>query len=226
VIRRVFRVVSYTLLCLLAVIMLMIALVALLGGTDRGFSWSSQFIDNSSRSLAFASQSGNLGRGVVADSIEFDNGNMHIKLTGVDTQWRIECLLKLSFCLDNLTIQEVYIEPRPYLPQLDEQAVVRGDIQLPDIKLPIAIAVDNVLIGKVTYQPTSGAKQHTLKQIKLSIKAKDSLISLDKFSLQYEQFDASLSGELSLVDDYPIDLGLVIKSDDVLPDQCIAGWKS
>ena len=209
-----------TLLLFVLLFVIIVAVVCWLTGTDAGFARLSKLANERVPGLSIDSATGNLVRGVNADSIDYVNDKLHITASGLNTRWTASCLLARKFCLDEVQIDTLDIKTFA----TDSAPSTRtSEFELPEIKLPADIDITDVTIGSVRFQAPGDVPVQTLDDIRLSASVENSAVAIDTLSVSYQSSDdqsihARLQGNVELRGDYPLDMMLQVTSDDVLPD--------
>ncbi|MFK7856059.1 MAG: hypothetical protein AB8B79_18220, partial [Granulosicoccus sp.] len=213
--KRVFKWSGFLLLAILILFLLVLALVFGLAGTDAGFKQVTQAVSERVDGLDLGTINGNLTSGIETNNLSFENEGLAINANGVQSAWRLGCLMQRRFCLDKVEIDELAIATFP----TDAPPPTSSDpIELPTINLPLDVTVDQVLVKKLIFQPPGDAAELVLENLSLSAKTEDNTLYLDNASLQYQNYDAVATGSINVVDDYPLDLSIELNADDILPD--------
>ena len=232
VLTRVIRFLVWTLIALIIFIVIVLAVLYWLAGTDSGFSRTANLANKHVEGLEIVEPSGNLFRGISAQSVLFSNDTIDVKATALDSDWRVGCLFKRGFCFDKMHLQELYVtslasateEPPP---EPRDQA-----IELPEINLPINIDVTDIRIDTFIFQGPDDAPEQRLDNLQLSANTQQSKLNIKNLSLDYQPADAplnaqpisaQLSGDIELSGDYPLTMLLTVSADDVLPDTILEG---
>lgn len=218
--RRLFKWLGILLFTLLIVLLLILALVYALAGTDAGFKRVTQEVSKRVDGLELGAIKGNLTSGIETDTLMFANEAATIKATGVESGWRLSCLMQRRFCLDNITVDELELATYPTDKPTTESD---GPIELASIVLPLDFSAQQILVKKLIFRPPGDAEPLILEDISLSAQTQDNVVSLENASLQYQSYEASASGTIKLTDHYPLDLTIKLSADDILPDTAPEG---
>jgi len=219
------RFLKWLLIIVLIVLLLVLLLaggVSWLAGTSSGFSYATGQADQRLEQIELTDIRGNLVSGVNGEAVSFANESMNLELTGIDTDWRVGCLLQREFCLDNASVDEVYIELLPR-EQTTAAAPSSDDITLPSIQLPIDFELKEVLIKKLRFQAIGDAPEQVIEDIRLSASTEGSVLTLNNASLAYQNYRTNLSGEVRLEDNYPLDLLLELEAADIIEEHDVSG---
>jgi len=202
-------------------IILLIVLLCILGasyfllGTERGFKLATEQLSARVDGLELGTVSGNLKSGINTDTLTFKNQQIDLQATGVETQWRSDCLFKKAVCVDKIIIDELDVKT---FATGEEKTASTDDIVLPDIDLPLSFNVEEVLVKSFRFQPPGDAPAQELKNIKLSAYSKGDLLQIDELSTQYNNISVAGFGSITPKGDYPLDLALQIEVTDFLEE--------
>jgi len=149
--------------------------------------------------------SGHLGKGVESQQLRYTSDAVTIQANDVSTQWRVRCLfIQRSFCLDSVNIDELIIETHDKTKPDDQGSISpRKTIALPRIKLPIAIGVADVTVKSLRVKLPNDT-EHVIENIRLSAIANGSLVKLYDVEMRYKNISNQMNGEITLIDDYPL----------------------
>ena len=185
-------------------------------GTERGFSWTTERLQNFDDRLTLASTTGNLNDGIGTDAVTWDDDNLSVQANGIHSKWSSGCLLRSAFCLEKLNIEELAIETRP---SEEDKPASTGPIELPSVLLPLKFNADEITIDKLTVVSAgSDAEPLVLENITLSAQASGSEFNIQNLGVKYKNFSVWVNGEIDLSGDYPIDANLRLDATDVLDE--------
>ena len=234
----------WAVLALILLVVIILAIVFWLAGTDSGFSRLTSMANERVPGLNIEGVEGSLSSGINASSLSFANDAIDLKATNLRSDWRLGCLLERRFCLDTLHIDELDVstfastEPEP------EEPARTSAIELPTVNLPIDIDISDVTIGTVRFQPPEDGAVQIINDIHLSATTRafddnttlatttntdgvqsdeGSVIDINDLSLTYEPYAVQAQGQIALQGQYPLDLDLNVTADDVLPDSAPEG---
>jgi len=219
--KRFFKWIGWILLVLLIIILLVLGVAYFLLGTDSGFAMATREAAKRVDGLEIANVEGNIKKGIDAESLSFSNDALSVQAEGVNTDWRLSCLIQKEFCLDAIIIDEVTVETFETDKPVEEKTP--GPIELPTINLPIDVTVKEVLIRKFTFQPPGEGPAQVINDIALSARTEGSQVFIDNISAAYQDYSVAVKGDVTLQDDYPLDLVLALNATDVLPDSVPEG---
>ena len=204
-----------SLLATVVLLLIILGIVWYLLGTDKGFSTVTSQLSKRIDGLAMGEVTGNLNNGINSDDISFSNDAIAVNASGVDTQWRLACLLQREFCLDRIIIDELDVETFATDKPAEEPAT--GPIELPTINLPIDVKVGEVVIRKLSFKAPGDAPAQVLENIRLSASTQGSQLTIENLSAAYQDYNAQLNGSIELDGDYPLDLALNLDAKDLIP---------
>ncbi len=231
----------WTVLALILLVVIILAIVFWLAGSDSGFSRITSIANERVPGLTIDGINGNLSSGINASTVSFTNDTIDLKATNLRTDWRLDCLLQRRFCLDSLHIDELDVstfasdEPEP------EEPARTSAIELPTVNLPIEIDITDVSIGTVRFQPPGDGAVQIINDIHVSATTRalennanpdttdasdsdqGSVVNIQDLSLVYAPYKVQIEGQIALQDQYPLDLDLNVSANDVLPDSAPEG---
>jgi len=213
--KRLFKWSGRLLFALLILLLLGFGLVYILAGTDSGFKHVTDQLSKRVDGLELGAIKGNLQSGVKTDTLTFVNDSVALKATGVDSAWRLSCLIQRRFCLDLISVDEVEIATFA-----TDQPVVESDtpLELPSITLPLDLSAKDILVKKLTFKPPGNADALVFEDISLRAQTDNNVVTIDNASLHYQSYTAAVSGTIELNNDFPVDLSLELNAADILPD--------
>ncbi|MGQ7846309.1 autotransporter assembly complex protein TamB [Granulosicoccus sp. 3-233] len=219
--KRLLKWLRRSVLAVLILVLLILGLAVFLLGTDTGFGTVVTQVSKRIDGLDLGKLEGNLTRGLVSDELSYGNEAMAVKARGLDSEWRLACLVHREFCLDRITIDELDIET--FATDTPPKDQPNGPVQLPSIHLPIDLTVDDILIRQLRFQPPGDTPVQVLENIHLSARTRGSELTVDTLSLDYQTYDAEVNGNVTLEGDYPLDLTVTLNAADLIPDELPEG---
>lgn len=205
---------------LLALLLLLILCAVLISyyllGTERGFGFTVDKIEERVEGLTIGSVNGSLKNGIQTDQVDYQNEQLTLKAKGVNTQWRSDCLVDKALCIDKVIVDDLNVEL--FATEEKNTTASTDDIILPDIKLPISFNAKEVLIKNLSIQPPGDVPAHELKNIKLSAKSDHDRILIDELSTQYKNISLKTSGAITPTGAYPIDLNTQVQLTDFIEE--------
>ncbi len=210
------KILLFFLILILLLFLLIIGAAYFFLGTERGFGWTTERIQNFDERLTLAPTTGNLTDGIATETVTWEDDNLSVKANGIQSKWSSGCILRTAFCLEKFNIDELAIETRA---SNEAKPKTSGPIELPNVLLPLQFNADEITIKKLTLTNAgSEAEPLVLENITLSAKANGSDISVQDLSVRYKNFDARVDGNIDLSGDYPIDANLQLNARDVLDE--------
>ncbi len=218
--KKLFKWLGILLLALLILLLIILGLAYFLAGTDKGFSLTSSELNKRVPGLVLTGTEGNLIHGIKADDINFENDAIKVDAKGVDTAWSLSCLLDKEFCLDRVVIDSVDVQT--FASDTPPQQST-GPVELPEITLPVGAKISEVLIKRLSIQLPGDAPPHVVQDIQLSAEAHNNVVDISTLSARYDTYTASVSGNIELTGDYPLDLDIALTAEDILPNELPEG---
>lgn len=210
-------------LCLFVLLLIVVVLACLyfVAGTDKGFSLAANQATSRVDGLSLGRVGGNLLSGIESDSVVFESESIKLHIEGIASTWRLSCLVQKTFCLDKLVVDSVSVET---LASSAEKAhATTGPIELPDIQLPIGASIQDVFIRELSIKLPGEAPAHVIEDISLLAQTDGNTVTIDNFSVVYQTYTAALSGSVALENDYPLSFLLELAAEDVIPDELPEG---
>jgi translocation and assembly module TamB len=190
------KIVAWSLLGLLAALLLMGAGLATLLGTERGSRWVLDQVPG----LEVDNFSGRLGGYWRADRLRWQQAQDSIELQAPQLAWSPACLLRLTLCLQRLEVEQVILVFAPGSEQPDSA------LSLPDIKLPLALQLGELRIGSLLF---NGSEQ--LRDLHLAANWTEQGLSINRLRLQRDELSLDLQGQLQPQGDWPLELDGILK---------------
>ena len=215
--KKLFKWLGILLLVLLLLILLVAGAIYFLAGTDKGFSLTTKELTKRVPGLTLTQAGGNLVNGVQAEGVNFENDTIKLQADGISSQWRLSCLTDKEFCLDTLVIDSVNVET--FASEEPKPTEASGPIELPDITLPIGVNLQDILVRRLSLKLPGDAPPIVVNDITLSAKASDNTLTLSTLSAVYDTYSASVIGDITLSDDYPLDVKIALDALDILPEE-------
>jgi len=207
----------WTFLTLLFLVLLTLGIVWCLAGTDKGFHWALTQATNRVEGLEITQPNGNLNSGIAANDVSFKNDSFDIQLSGVDTEWRTTCLMSRTFCFDRMEIDSLRVTS--LLPPSDTPTEKRtSKLELPEINIPLDVNIEDVFIKEFVYQPPGDVAEHVVSDIHLKAENQGNTLYIEGLSAVYKNFNASVEGDITLEDNYPLNLNIEASATDLLEE--------
>lgn len=176
---------------LAAVALLAVVLLALwtVLGTQAGSRWALGQVPG----LSVDNFQGRLGGQWSAEHLLWQQGSDRVELNAPTFDWSPACLLRLTLCIDRLAVDQVSLQ---FAPSTEPSS---GPIQLPALKLPVALQLGDVRVGSLLF---NGSEE--LKGMQLVAHWTVAGLQIDSVHLQRDDLVLDLSGLLQPSGDWPL----------------------
>lgn len=134
-----------------------------------------------------------------AEQLQWENEALHVRLEQPTMTLETSCLLQGTLCLRQLQVAEIDLAPEPS----EESSEPATDVELPEVRLPIGIEIDEVRVGRLLLHG-----EPVLTDVHLAAGLSGSTLDIADVSLAYEEYRAALKGQLELAGDWPLALQL------------------
>jgi translocation and assembly module TamB len=191
---------------LLTLIILLVASVWLLLGTQAGSRWALAQVPG----LQVENFNGRLGGQWSADHLVWQQDTTRVELDAPLFAWSPQCLLKMTLCIDQLHADQARLQLAAGTEQASSEPLT-----LPDLKLPVAIELGDVRIGTLQ---VDGAEQ--LRDLQLVAHWTTGGLQIDNLHLQRDDLVLDLAGLLNPRGDWPLSLSGLLE----LPAQDQQPW--
>ena len=198
-------------------VLLLLCLIWSLAGTDRGFEWALSQTTKRVDGLHIEQPRGNLNTGIAANEVLFKNESVDIQLTNIDTNWRTSCLLQRKFCVDRMEIGKLRVQSLVESnPQTEKK---RTDaLELPTLNLPLDVTIEEISIKELVFQPPGNAPEQVLTDVRLKAENVGNLVNIEHLFAGYKTFNAAVSGDITLQEDYPLNLNIQLAAKDLVEE--------
>lgn len=180
------KIAGLAIVAILAVLLL--ALWAVLG-TQAGSRWALARVPG----LTVENFQGHLGGRWSADHLLWQQDSSRVELKAPTLDWSPACLLRMTLCVNQLDVEQVSLE---FPPSTEESS---GPIQLPELKLPVAIQLGDVRVGSLLF---NGSEE--LKGLQLAAHWTAAGMQIDSVHLQRDDLVLDLAGLLQPTGDWPL----------------------
>ena len=167
---------------------LLLALWAVLG-TQAGSRWALGRVPG----LSVENFQGHLGGRWSADHLLWQQDSSRVELKAPTLDWSPACLLRMTLCVNQLDVEQVSLQ---FPPSTEESS---GPIQLPELKLPVAIQLGDVRVGSLLF---NGSEE--LKGLQLAAHWTAAGMQIDSVHLQRDDLVLDLAGLLQPTGDWPL----------------------
>nr|WP_256584080.1 translocation/assembly module TamB domain-containing protein [Pseudomonas sp. SDI] len=175
---------------LLAFVLLLVAGLALLLGSEAGSRWALGQVPG----LQLDNFQGRLAGQWQAERLLWEQGGDRVEVLSPVFAWSPACLLRMTLCIDRLKAADINLNFPPGEPEADS-----GPLTLPELKLPLAIELGDVQIGALTLD---GSEQ--LSRLTLAAHWTVAGLQIDRLDLQRDDLSLTLQGLLQPVGDWPL----------------------
>nr|WP_207188985.1 MULTISPECIES: translocation/assembly module TamB domain-containing protein [unclassified Pseudomonas] len=169
--------------------LIVLTLVAVLG-TPTGSRWALGFVPG----LTVENFQGRLGGQWSADHLVWQQDSSRVELNKAIFAWSPLCLMRMTLCIEQLQAEQVSLQ---FPPGVEEES--SGPISLPDLKLPLAIELGDVKIGRLLF---NGSEE--LKGLQLAAHWTEKGLQIDSVHLQRDELSLNLSGLLQPSGNWPL----------------------
>lgn len=179
-----------TLLAIPALLMLIVLTLVTVLGTATGSRWALGFVPG----LTVENFQGRLGGLWSADHLVWQQDSSRVELSKAIFTWSPLCLTRMTLCIEQLQAEQVSLQ---FPPGVEEES--GGPISLPDLKLPLAIELGDVKIGRLLF---NGSEE--LKGLQLAAHWTEKGLQIDSVHLQRDELSLNLSGLLQPSGNWPL----------------------
>ncbi|MEE4954725.1 translocation/assembly module TamB domain-containing protein [Pseudomonas alliivorans] len=179
-------------LSLLAVLLVLVAGVSLVLGTQSGSQWALARVPG----LQLENFQGRLGGQWSADRLLWVQGEDRVEVRALAFDWTPGCLLKMTLCIDRLNAENVMLHFAP-----GTEPARKGPMTLPTLKLPLAIELKEVQLGRLQLD---GIEQ--LRDLQLAAHWTAQGLQIDRAHLQRDEMVLDVNGLLDPAGDWPLTL--------------------
>lgn len=182
-------------LAVTAAILMLFTLVGLTVATETGTHWSLQQLQRMLPALQLEQIRGSWWRGLRVAQLRWQDEAGHVQVQQLQVRVSLPTLLTGTLHISELSAQTVDIVPAP------AENTAETAIEMPAVTLPFAVKLAEVRVDRLNVN--SGATFH---DVTLGLHWRGSLLTVDNAALAWEGGDAQITGQLKLVDDYPLSL--------------------
>ncbi|UOB22187.1 translocation/assembly module TamB [Pseudomonas orientalis] len=177
-------------LALVAILALLLLALWSVLGTQAGSRWALGQVPG----LSVENFQGHLDGQWRADHLLWQQDGSRVELNAPIFDWSPGCLLRMTLCINRLEVEQVSLEFAPGAEESDS-----GPIQLPDLKLPVALQLGDVRIGSLLF---NGSEE--LKGLQLAAHWTTAGMQIDSVHLQRDDLVLDLAGLLQPTGDWPL----------------------
>lgn len=185
------------LLLLLPLVLVVLILLAL--QSEAGTAW---VIDRIPGLQTEAAQGSLLGQWQ-AQSLDWHGYGVAVQVEAPVISWSPGCLFEKTLCLDTLETGRIDLDIQP---SPDSKSSEPGDIQLPEINLPLAVVVGDLSLGTLTM---NGNK--IWDRVALSSRGSGASMTIEQALYQRDDIQVTAKGRVELRGDWPLDLDVTAR---------------
>ena len=186
------RVLKFVLLGMLGSVLLVALALGLLLGTEGGSRWVLGRVPG----LTIVEFQGRLAGTWQASQLRWVDGGNTVQLQAPLLSWSPACLMRATLCIDQLHAQRVDMAFAP-----GDQPAESGPLQLPALRLPVAIEVGEVNVGQLRLDGSD-----LLGDLHLAAHWTASGLRIDSLQLQRDELRVHVQGDVQPEADWPVQL--------------------
>jgi len=186
------RVLKFVLLGVLGSVLLVALALGLLLGTEGGSRWVLGRVPG----LTIVEFQGRLAGTWQASQLRWVDGGNTVQLQAPLLSWSPACLMRATLCIDQLHAQRVDMAFAP-----GDQPAESGPLQLPALRLPVAIEVGEVNVGQLRLDGSD-----LLGDLHLAAHWTASGLRIDSLQLQRDELRVHVQGDVQPEADWPVQL--------------------
>ncbi|KHL74914.1 hypothetical protein PpSQ1_07960 [Pseudomonas putida] len=186
------RLFKFILLGLLGSVLLVVLALAALLGTEGGSRWVLGRVPG----LQINDFQGRLAGRWQASQLTWADGGNRVEVQAPLLNWTPGCLLRATLCIDQLHAQRIDMVFAP-----TDQPADSGPLQLPVLRLPVAIEVGDVKVGQVRLDGSD-----LLGDLHLAAHWTATGLQIDSLQLQRNGLQLKVQGDLQPEGDWPVQL--------------------
>lgn len=184
------RVFKPILLALLGLLVLVALMLGLLLGTEAGSRWALARVPG----LEVTHFQGRLGGSWQAERLAWVDGANQVQVQSAQLAWSPLCLLRATLCLERVQAEQVNM-----VFAQSEAPADSGPLQLPSLKLPIAIELGEVKLGRLRLDGDD-----VLGDMQLAAHWAANGLRIDTLRVQRDDLRLDLQGDLKPEADWPL----------------------
>lgn len=184
------RVIKGLLLGLTGLLLCVMIAVGVLLGTQAGSRWALLQVPG----LEVQGFEGHLGGQWQATHLLWQAGEDRVELSAPAFAWSPGCLLRRTLCIEQLHVEKIVLQFAPAADEVDS-----GPLQLPDLKLPLAVELADVRIGSLELDGTS-----QFSDLQLDAHWTSTGLQIEGLKLQRDDLGLDLKGTLQPGGNWPL----------------------
>lgn len=134
-----------------------------------------------------------------AKQLHWQQDDLSVLLNDAHMQFRLSCVLRSALCIDTLTVQRIELN----LPDTAEPEQPQAALELPDLKLPGSLEVQQLFIGELLLNGES-----LLSEAGLKARWDDNAIQIQELSVQYQDYRVQANGRITAQGQWPLQMQL------------------
>ncbi|MBC3484611.1 translocation/assembly module TamB [Pseudomonas sp. SWRI50] len=186
------RVFKFVLLGVLGGVVAVGLALGVLVGTESGSRWALARVPG----LQVADFQGRLAGSWQASQLSWVEGGNRVEVQAPLLTWSPGCLLRATLCIDQLQAQRIDMAFAP-----SDAPAESGPLQLPALRLPVAIELGEVKIGQLRLDGSD-----LLGDVQLAAHWTQTGMRIDRLHLQRDDLRVDLQGDLQPEGDWPLQL--------------------
>ncbi|WP_077729574.1 translocation/assembly module TamB domain-containing protein [Methylocaldum sp. 14B] len=184
----------------LVVFLVLAAVGYVLLATEIGLTWLVRGVERGVGGLKIGPASGSVLGGFSLKDLSYRDERLSIDLRELEIEWRPRALLHRTLHLDAVRLRDVRVL------QIAEAAPEPKAARLPDLRLPLDIAIDEIEIRDASWQSSESAEPIRLERIDAGLKLREGRMMVERFTVKTPKVNASLGGTIAPGEERPIDL--------------------
>lgn len=181
-------------------------------GTERGFQHSLGLAKKfAPGSLQWQEASGKLIGPFQVQGLHYsqDEG-IDARVAKLAFDWRPGALIDAELAIDQLHLDNLEIR----LAESEEPSEASStDVQIPDVALPVAIKLNDIVVNDASIYPAGEDTATIINRVALKASVDESNMQIQELDVKAPQAEMSLKGNLTTLDDYPMDLAINWQAD-------------
>jgi len=150
--------------------------------------------------LSIDNISGRLFGPLMLSNVRYSDDEQTVAVDSFSMDWNPWRLLFLQFHLSDLRASGIVV-------QIGESSTpARQGEGLPEIRLPLAIRVDSLLVRDISLYQSGASSPFTIKEVMLQGEMDKENVRIDKFNVLSEEFGLSLQGTMKPEGDYRLNI--------------------
>lgn len=175
---------------------------------DSAARWLLDQIDTAlPGSISYDRLEAGLAGPIIFENLRYEDGELRVRIARFQLDWSLSALLSRTARIELLQASDIEIHLPPP-PDVEPPSEPTEPLTLPDVTLPIAIAIERGEIDQVRVYSAGNPDPLILNSARLRLRSEEQTLHLEQFTVQTPELEAALSGQLTPVGSYPLDLSL------------------